>query len=47
MVGPTNSRRKKKVKVDEVDEMLAGAFGMGSDESDDKKTSKIPLKTFS
>ena len=42
MVGPTNSRRKKKVKVDEVDEMLAGAFGMGSDESDNKKTSKIP-----
>ena len=42
MVGPTNSRRKKKVKVNEVDEMLAGAFGMGSEESDDKKTSKIP-----
>ena len=38
MVGPTNSRRKKKVKVNEVDEMLAGAFGMGSEESDDKKT---------
>ena len=42
MVGPTNSRRKKKVKVDEVDEMLAGAFGMGSEESEERKTSKIP-----
>ena len=42
MVGPTNSRRKKKVKVDEVDEMLAGAFGMSSDESEDKRSSKIP-----
>ena len=40
MAGPNNSRRKKKVKVDEVDEMLAGAFGMSSDESNEENTSE-------
>ena len=44
MAGPNNSSRKKKVKVDEVDEMLAGAFGMSSEESEQDNTSekKVP-----
>ena len=44
MAGPNNSRRKKKVKVDEVDDMLAGAFGMSPAESDEDYTSesKVP-----
>ena len=35
MAGPNNSRRKKKVKVSEVDEMLAGAFGMNSNQDEE------------
>jgi len=44
MAGANNSRRKKKVKVDEVDNMLAGAFGMSSEEPDEDYTSesKVP-----
>jgi len=42
MAGPKNTRKKRKVKVDEVDEMLADAFGMNSEDAEESNVPKLP-----